>query len=525
MSKFKKLLRQPGQFVLDSKVYRRYALGRNQALRLGGPISTLAVGSAENRSSLQRRVLEGLGRAVPALDVTDSGPPRIAVLREHLPYLTEFLYDLCHRAGLKVSIRAGKHVLAVSDAKLFTLDDFLCTAKHFQAALSLPTGVARIGISFELWSSEAEEVVGPRANTVARRIAKRTVAAHGFFKRGPLRHVGELLSHPLPTAVDFPVDVVYTWVNHRDPHWRALWEKTVGRPLESDAPDSQALDRYMNRDELKFSLRSVSEHAPWVRRIFVVTNCAPPDWLDVDNPKIVWIDHAKIIPPQFLPTFSSHAIESRLHHVPDLANHFLYFNDDFFLMRPTLPSEFFEASGVSKAFVEEYGSVNGEVDPADPDYLNAARNGRRLLEEGFRRSATALHRHTPYALRKDVLLEMEERFRGPISRTTANRFRTPQDISTVSFLYHHYAYLTGRAAYAPSDSALVKPQAIGYVGKLVDLLEGLKVPISLCLNDGGGSLGFPHWDRHVVEFLEGCFPEPCELERPQEKKAATKPSA
>ena len=48
-------------------------------------------------------------------------------------------------------------------------------------------------------------------------------------------------------------------------------------------------------------------------------------------------DDVRYLPADALPTFSSHAIESRLHHVPDLAEHFLYSNDDMFFGRPVDP--------------------------------------------------------------------------------------------------------------------------------------------------------------------------------------------
>ena len=513
MSKLTKFIRRPRQFVLDSRAYRRIALGRSQVLRSGSPLSTLSVGPFEKREELRGRILEEIGRVVPGLLLADGAWPQIAVLREHSHCLSGYLHALCRQSGLDVRLRSGRNTLEVAHAHLFAVDDFLVDAKEIDASIGLASGEVRVVVNFEIWKRESGELVGPKAGVVAKRISERTATERGLFEVGELRRVRDLLPHPLATDVQFPVDVVYTWVNHRDPGWRRHWLQVVGHPPEDEECDTRGLDRYMNRDELKFSLRSVAEFAPWVRRIFVVTNCAPPEWLDLSNPQIVWVDHHAVIPEEHLPTFNSHAIESRLHHVPGLADHFLYFNDDFFLMRPTLASDFFEATGVSKSFLEEYGSVHGDVDGDDPDYLNAARNGRRLIEGAFGRSVTALHKHTPYALRRDVLLEVEQRFPEPIARTTASRFRDPANISMVSFLYHHYAYVTARAIPAPSNAMLIKPQTARYERKLQQLLDGGKAPVSLCLNDGGGSLGYPHWNRHVVEFLETSFPEKSPFER------------
>lgn len=471
------------------------------------------IGTITDQQTLLERFMRDLAQKVPLLDLSHDGWPRVAVLHEHLYLLSTFLRDGARLAGYEITLRNRDGWLKLKNATLIGIDDFICARPTYELSVAIGKNSVRTKIQCQTWVREEGQFVGPENHPVARRFGVDVAERHGFFQVGSVRHVSELLASPLSTEVAFPVDVVFTWVNHRDPGWRALWAKAVGTPLEEHDDDTRGIDRFMNRDELKYSMRSIHHFAPWVRNIHVVTNCSAPDWLDLQHPQIRWVDHREVIPEDVLPVFSSHAIESRLQHVPGLADHFLYFNDDFFLTRPTSGADFFESSGLSKSFMERYGSVNGDPHPDGPDYLNAARNGRRLLEQAFQRSVTALHMHTPYALRREVLLEMEERFGGPIRQTTARRFRTMDDISTVSFLYHHYAYLTGKAIYARSDAALVKPQAARYERRLQQILDGVRVPISLCLNDGGGSNLYPHWDRHVVEFLEAFFPTKSPFER------------
>ena len=60
------------------------------------------------------------------------------------------------------------------------------------------------------------------------------------------------------------------------------------------------------------------------------------EWLDTSHPQLRLVHHDAILPPDALPTFNSHAIESALHKVPDLAEQFVYLNDDFFLGRPLI---------------------------------------------------------------------------------------------------------------------------------------------------------------------------------------------
>ena len=76
-----------------------------------------------------------------------------------------------------------------------------------------------------------------------------------------------------------------------------------------------------------------------MRRIHLVTAGQVPDWLDTDHPMVNLVDHAQILPAEGLPTFNSHAIETSLHRIDGLAEHFVYFNDDFLLGRPVRPGD------------------------------------------------------------------------------------------------------------------------------------------------------------------------------------------
>src|SRR5690606_21274687 len=79
--------------------------------------------------------------------------------------------------------------------------------------------------------------------------------------------------------------------------------------------------------------RGVDKFAPWVRNIHFVTCGQQPDWLDTSHPKLRMVNHKDYIPNQFLPCFNSSLIEIYLHRIPGLAEHFVYFNDDFFIIK------------------------------------------------------------------------------------------------------------------------------------------------------------------------------------------------
>ena len=101
-------------------------------------------------------------------------------------------------------------------------------------------------------------------------------------------------------------------------------------------------------------MRSVHLFAPWVRTIHLVTAGQRPDWLADDaalDGRVRVVDHREILPADALPTFNSQAIETALHRVPGLAEHFVYLNDDVFLGRAARPELFFSPGGGFAAFV------------------------------------------------------------------------------------------------------------------------------------------------------------------------------
>ena len=67
--------------------------------------------------------------------------------------------------------------------------------------------------------------------------------------------------------------------------------------------------------------------------------------------KVQHIDHSEIISSKYLPTFNSHVIEAHLHNIPNLAENFIYFNDDVFVARELPPGHFFKGNGLASIFI------------------------------------------------------------------------------------------------------------------------------------------------------------------------------
>lgn len=325
--------------------------------------------------------------------------------------------------------------------------------------------------------------------------------------------VHEFLPGPPLTEASFDIDWVFTWVNGQDADWQEMYGQYAPE-VRTDASDGS---RFEHRDDLKFALRSLDEYAPWIRQIHVVSNCKPPEWLDLDNPRINWVWHEELFDSSELPTFSSHAIETTLHKIPGLAEYFVYSNDDFYLARRACPEDFFGGNGTCLTKFESWGMVNGEVVDGDPDYLNAARNSGRLLLKDFGGWPVNLHTHSPQSLRVSILEEMEERYSEEFKRTRSARFRTKDDIAVSGFLFHHYAFATGRGVAVDARTQLVQ-QNHNFKNVFASLLRQRNrwsgsPKLSFCVNDGNGSMDNVLWNESALKFLCEYFPTKSQFEK------------
>lgn len=61
--------------------------------------------------------------------------------------------------------------------------------------------------------------------------------------------------------------------------------------IQSKQDEDVSASRFEDNEELRYSLRSVERHAPWVRHIFIVTNGQIPSWLNLDNPRVTVVSH------------------------------------------------------------------------------------------------------------------------------------------------------------------------------------------------------------------------------------------
>jgi len=280
-----------------------------------------------------------------------------------------------------------------------------------------------------------------------------------------------------------PIDIVYTWVDSTDKEWqaeKAQWARTENIELDSSDND----ERFINRDELRYSLRSVWLYAPFVRNIFIVTAGQAPDWLNVAHEKIHLISHKDIFPEDTLPTFNSHAIEACLSRIPGLAEHFIYFNDDVFLGRETNIETYFTRAGLIKSrFSPSSFVATSQPDPSAIPTAWASYNATRLIEKDFDLRFVRQMKHVPMPMKRCLLEEIEARYPDMLAQTRAARFRSRSDLSLPSMLAHYYGIATKRGIESeniPGEYVYADSGRRDFRSKLKIISK--KVPTFFCLN-------------------------------------------
>ena len=310
--------------------------------------------------------------------------------------------------------------------------------------------------------------------------------------------------------INFPIDVVYTWVDGEDPKWRKKYNKAK-KDLDPSFVSSNSASRYTSRDELKYSLRGISMYAPWVRKVYIITDDQTPSWLK-ENDRLQVVSHRKMFKKKsVLPVFNSHAIEAQMHNIPGLAEHYIYFNDDFSLTSHASPSLFFNEAGTAKLFPSRalFG-VGGQMSPESIPSI-AGSNDVKLLARKFGVKPTHKFAHAPFPQVRSAAKETERLFPKDFAETSASRFRSKTDISPVT-LINHYSLINGKAIRAKYKLSVID------ISKWDDDYANWilhRKPRAMCLND---TVDMTDEQKDVIEpklrvFLKRMLPFKSEWEK------------
>ena len=306
----------------------------------------------------------------------------------------------------------------------------------------------------------------------------------------------------------FEVDAVITWVDGADPVHRAKRERHLALAeadalAEARAPlhdNGTNPHRWLCSDELNYCVRSIANNAPWVRRIWIVTDAQTPEIMQLPPEiaaKISIVDHSEIFAgyDDALPTFNSLSIETMLWRIPGLAEHVLYFNDDVFLTAPVTRSDFFAGDGpvLSGQWADHSDLVACGVRRDDASMLNHFNQIIAAQMIGYTADQVFESAHVVHPMQRSVMVQLFDTYRDAFIANASFRFRDAGQFLPQS-LHNHACLADGSAAILDTRDYL--HIAVG----AVDAWSADDVSVYLCGRE---------WD--TIKFL--CVNDLPEVER------------
>lgn len=261
---------------------------------------------------------------------------------------------------------------------------------------------------------------------------------------------------PLKSGAGVAVDAVITWVDGNDPAHRqrlAAYLARAGIVAGGSTPGAAQPTRFGAAGEMDFCVRSILRHAPWIRRVYIVSDRQTPQIVEelarsehADRLRLV--DHRELFTgfERYLPTFNSRSIISLLWRIDGLAEHFVYFNDDMVLLRDVQADDFFRDDALvlrgqwqptsSSAWHRRLWHALKYVIPRKRQRPgNIAAQELSALVAGSARRFFRL-KHFPYPMRRSTLAAFFRDHPGLLQRNVRHRLRSKAQFKTESLAAH-----------------------------------------------------------------------------------------
>jgi hypothetical protein len=234
------------------------------------------------------------------------------------------------------------------------------------------------------------------------------------------------------------IDAVLLWVNGDDENY-----KNKILPFLNKTKNAKKVynTRFEQINEIEYAVKSILKFAPFVNNIFIVTDNQVPDFVKNDenntlSSKVIVVDHNIIFKgfEDFLPTFNSRSIETCIYKIPNLSEHFIYLNDDFFIINPTIETDFFSNEGfpILRGKWEKFKSNTFLNKKDKAGHKKAQDKAAQII--GF--TSCFRFRHTPHPLRKSTLSQFFEKNPEILISNIQYKFRNSNQFLPISLANH-----------------------------------------------------------------------------------------
>lgn len=330
---------------------------------------------------------------------------------------------------------------------------------------------------------------------------------------------------------NYDIDFVLIWVDGQDPEWQSELVRCSTFPgIDCNSR------RFRDWENLKYIFRAFDFFTPWVRKIHFVTCGHYPGWLDIKHEKLNHVHHDEILLKKNLPVFSSHAIELNIHRIRSLAERFVYFNDDTFLLKPISHNYFFK-NGLPRdmlvfnaIFLDSISHVRlNNIEIVDKFFSK-----RDVLIENFFQIFNfryGVHQlrslfllpwpqmtgfydpHQPQSFLKNTFEKVWSFNTELLEKVSATRFRSRGDVN--QYLFRYWQLLEGK--FCPrsfSDTKTIPVREAKDVDAAAKAIKSKKLKM-LCINDELENVEnevFETYKQKINEAFDALFPRKSSFE-------------
>lgn len=300
--------------------------------------------------------------------------------------------------------------------------------------------------------------------------------------------------------LDFPVDLVVTWVDGND----KLWLEKKKQYINDLSLNEE--NRYRDLGIFQYWFQLVEKNLPWINHIFVITdNQTLP--FEITNNKVIFINHSDYIDQKYLPTFNSNVIEMSLGQLEGLSEHFILSNDDMFFIKKTEKIDFFSINGNPKdigvfnilqptdsftkipfnnlVFLNKHFKKSNVIKRNFNKIFNTMyglRNLQTLLTLPYGSITGFYEHHQPYAHLKSTFIKLQTEYPNMFAEQFTHRFRTSDDIS--QWLVREWNILSGHFdPKSPRDGKVITITSSKDLEELKAVLEKNKKIKTIVIND------------------------------------------
>lgn len=327
------------------------------------------------------------------------------------------------------------------------------------------------------------------------------------------------------------IDILLTWVDGNDPEWSK--EKNYYKSKIFNTEEVDDAKRFRDWDNIQYIFRGIEKFMPWVNKVHFVTCGHLPKWLNTECSKLNIVRHSDYIPEECLPTFNSNCIELCMNRIKGLADNFIIFNDDMFIVKPTKSTDFFQngipcdVAGINPQpivrneisnielnnmqIINDYFSI-ADIKKNKSKWFSIKNYGSLVVRTAlFSKYSSILgiyQPHIPLSHTKktwDMLWKKEEK---ALYDTCKNKFRSKNDVN--HWLFRSWQIMSGNFIPRRRDfGILVTASDINGVKKCLDSGSPYKL---VCINDGRAIVDFEKNRDEVNALLAKLLPEKSSFE-------------